>query len=101
MSYFTNRFLYTVLLLLPLVFCDAQTDNTSRKILTSLSGKITDSKTGAALPGASVLISDLNKGVVSKEDGNYTISNIPPGKYLVEVSYVGYSFDAQTIIMII
>jgi len=97
MSYFTNRFLYTVLLLLPLVFCDAQTDNTSRKILTSLSGKITDSKTGAALPGASVLISDLNKGVVSKEDGNYTISNVPPGKYLVEVSYVGYSFDAQTI----
>jgi hypothetical protein len=25
------------------------------------------------------------------------INKLPPGKYLVEVSYVGYSSDAQTI----
>src|SRR6478736_6666980 len=98
MFYFTNRFLYiSSLLLLPLVFCNAQTDNTSRKISTSLSGRISDSKTGATLPGASVFINDLNKGTVSKEDGSYMINNIPPGKYLVEVSYVGYSSNAQTI----
>ncbi|MFT4153299.1 TonB-dependent receptor [Parafilimonas sp.] len=90
MTYLKYKLLYTVILLTAAAYCNAQKN-------TSLSGKITDAKTGAVLPGASIIIHDINKGVVSKQDGSYQVNNIPPGKYLVEVSYIGYSSDAQTI----
>lgn len=63
----------------------------------NLSGKITDAKTGTALPGAAIFIYDIKKGTVSKENGSFQINNIPSGKYLVEVTYIGYAPIAQTI----
>ena len=39
----------------------------------------------------------LNKGAISKQDGSFQINNIPSGKYLVEISYIGYASNAQTI----
>jgi iron complex outermembrane recepter protein len=96
MSYLKNKFLYTIFLSFTCLYCLAQTDNTKHNAI-SLSGKVTDAKTGLALPGATILIQDINKGSISKEDGTYSINNIPEGKYLVEVSYVGYSSNAQTI----
>lgn len=104
MTYLKYKFLYTAVLSLLIIYCNAQTDSTvvpnkitTRKSFTSLSGKITDAKTGAALPGASIFIHEINKGAVSKADGSYSFNNIPAEKFLIEVSYVGYSSDAQTI----
>jgi iron complex outermembrane recepter protein len=57
----------------------------------SLTGKITDSKTGEALPGASVFLMDDKIGTVADAEGNYRLSNIPDGHHVIEVSHTGYS----------
>ncbi len=55
------------------------------------SGKITDAKTGAPLPGSSVYIADLKTGAIANNDGVYLINNVAPGRHLIEVSFVGYA----------
>ena len=62
-----------------------------------LSGKITDEKTGAALAGTSIYIPDLKVGVRANEDGSYSIPSLPAGKYLVEVSFIGFESIFETI----
>ena len=57
----------------------------------SLAGKITDNKTGAALPGATVRVHDINRDAIANENGEYKTSLLPAGDYLVEVSHVGYA----------
>jgi iron complex outermembrane recepter protein len=57
----------------------------------SLTGKITDSKTGEALPGASFFLMDDKIGTVADAEGNYRLSNIPDGHHVIEVSHTGYS----------
>jgi iron complex outermembrane receptor protein len=56
-----------------------------------LAGIITDAKTGKPLGGASIFIHDIKLGTISENDGNYIIKKIPAGKYLVEVTYIGYA----------
>jgi iron complex outermembrane recepter protein len=63
----------------------------------TFTGKITDAKTGAPLVGASIYFSDLRRGTASGNDGTYTIANISQGRFLVEVSYLGYSSIVATI----
>ena len=78
------RFFYSFSLLLLFSFnnCFAQL---------TLSGKIFDKSTNTVLSGASVSISDLQSGTTSKDDGTYTIKNLPKGKFLVQVRFIGYS----------
>lgn len=57
----------------------------------SLSGRITDAKTGEALAGASVYFIDDKIGTVADADGKYMLTNIPFGHHVVEVSHTGYS----------
>lgn len=61
-----------------------------------LSGKITDKQTGKTLSGATVFFSDLKLGTVTNKEGEYKIS-IPQGSHVVEVSYMGYATQVQTI----
>ena len=66
---------------------------------TSLEGRISDSETQEPIIGGSIslfLNGVLTTGTVTDIDGNYTLSNIDPGTYDVEVSYVGYSTQRQT-----
>ncbi len=62
-----------------------------------LKGKVTNEKTGAPLLGATIYIPDLKTGAKTAEDGSYTTSSLPSGKYLVEVSYVGFESVFETI----
>ena len=55
-----------------------------------ITGKVTDAKTGEALPFVNVLIEGTNLGAATDIDGNYVILNIPPGKYNVKAQYIGY-----------
>lgn len=55
----------------------------------TISGKIVDEK-GETLPGASILIKELNKVVQSKPDGTFEIS-VPAGTYNIQVSFVSYA----------
>jgi len=55
-----------------------------------LRGKVIDATTGEPLPNANILIKELNRGVSSDVNGNYSIMNVPAGTYTVESSFVGY-----------
>lgn len=57
----------------------------------SLTGTVTDAKTGEPLVGANVFIPELSKGAPTDIDGNYTITDIPVGTYDIRISYIGYS----------
>lgn len=57
----------------------------------SLSGKVTDTETGAGLPLAAVFIIGTYKGANTGEDGSFTINDIKPGDYSIRVGYVGYT----------
>ncbi len=59
----------------------------------TLKGRITDKTDNSPVPFANVILE--NKGAVvggttSDFDGNYTIKPIPPGKYDVKVTFLGY-----------
>ncbi|MBX2817064.1 MAG: carboxypeptidase regulatory-like domain-containing protein [Saprospiraceae bacterium] len=61
---------------------------------TSLQGKVTDAESAEAVLFCNVAIYKnevLVRGVETDIDGNYAFSNIDPGTYDVEVSYVGYN----------
>ncbi len=57
----------------------------------SVSGRVSDARTGEPLRGASVYFADAKTGAVTNANGEYTIRNIAAGSYLIEVSFVGYS----------
>lgn len=63
----------------------------------SLTGKITDKNTQAPLLGALVYIPDLKQGTSTDANGNYTISNLPKGSFLVEIRYLSYNTQVKTI----
>jgi hypothetical protein len=56
----------------------------------SISGHISDSKTGEMLLGATVYVSELKTGTVSNLYGFYSLS-LPPGEYLLTYSFIGYT----------
>jgi len=55
-------------------------------------GKVVDQLTGQVLEGASIYFPELKKGVATNNKGAYQIS-LTPGKYLLEVSYIGYTLQ--------
>ncbi len=63
----------------------------------SLSGTITEKKTGSPLPAATVYISDLKIGAVADSNGHYMFKSLPSGTYLVEVRNVGFKSVTKNI----
>ncbi|MBU1096108.1 MAG: TonB-dependent receptor [Bacteroidetes bacterium] len=55
-----------------------------------LTGKVTDSSTGDALPFVNITIEGTVMGAATDLDGNYVILNLSPGRYSVKVQYIGY-----------
>ena len=55
-----------------------------------LSGTVRDSETNQPVIGANVIIDGTYLGAASDIEGYYFINNIPPGKYKVTISAVGY-----------
>jgi iron complex outermembrane receptor protein len=61
-------------------------------------GKIIDAQTKAPLPGATISIPDLRKSAVTDQNGAFTLKNAPAkGRFLVQVSYIGYKTITQSI----
>jgi hypothetical protein len=57
----------------------------------TLNGKIVDQESGEELLGANVLLVGTTLGAASDLDGKYALRNIPPGRYDIRFSYVGYT----------
>ena len=65
----------------------------------SLTGKVSDTKEGTPLVGANVYLAGTSLGTATNEDGNYTISGISQGTYVVKVTYIGYTTLEDSIII--
>lgn len=59
-------------------------------------GHVVDTEANT-LPGATVMIKDLQTGTVSDVNGFYRVTGLKAGKYVVKVSYVGYAPSEFTI----
>lgn len=56
----------------------------------TIKGVITDKETGEPLPGAGILLENTYIATASENDGAYELRNIKKGKYLMQVSFIGY-----------
>ena len=54
-----------------------------------IKGNIAD-EAGIYVPGAAVMIPEINKGTTTDFDGNFTLVEIPEGAYTLVVKYLGY-----------
>lgn len=63
----------------------------------SISGTITDERTGEPLPGVNIFIQELERGASTNIDGEFTILSIPYGTYNVRITFVGFRAIAQEI----
>jgi outer membrane cobalamin receptor len=70
---------------------------TSDAAATSISGYVTDAETGETLIGANVQIRERSIGAVTNKSGYYTIANVPDGRHLVTVSFIGYKKYETTV----
>ncbi|HYW34813.1 MAG TPA: SusC/RagA family TonB-linked outer membrane protein [Balneolaceae bacterium] len=77
-------------LLLGVVFMIGMTPALAQQTGT-IEGTITNKKTGEPILNANVYIQSLNKGAATDADGNFTISDVPYGKYKMRISYIGYA----------
>ncbi len=59
-----------------------------------IAGKVIDQKNNETLIGATVLIQGTTKGAATNVDGQYVLAGLQPGKYTVEVKYLGYQTKA-------
>ncbi len=81
------RYIFTILILLFLVSQSLfALDGGTGKI----TGRIIDPATGEGLPDANILILGTVLGAATDGEGYYTILNVPPGVYTMQISYVGY-----------
>ena len=76
----------TLIFILTVFFVSSVFSGTTGKI----TGTVKDSQTGDVLPGANIILKGARLGTSSDLKGNYTIINVPPGEYSVEVTYIGY-----------
>lgn len=56
----------------------------------SISGTVTDEKTGELIVGANVIVEGTSVGVATDVEGKFLISNIAAGTYNLKVSFVTY-----------
>ncbi len=80
-------FLIVLLLNISLSALTSQSDENKKGVI---KGQVIDSQTNEVLPGANVFIKATKQGASTDINGNFTISNVTPGKYTLTISFVGY-----------
>src|SRR5712691_9460492 len=61
----------------------------------TITGKVTDKKTGHALPFANVGLVGVPKGGLTDSEGRFSISGVPFGTYELKVQFLGYKPDSR------
>jgi outer membrane receptor protein involved in Fe transport len=56
----------------------------------TITGKVSDKKTGHALPFANVAIPAAQKGALTDSEGRFTILGVPVGTYEIKIQFLGY-----------
>jgi len=62
-----------------------------------ISGKVVSAETGKPIAGVSIFISNTSRGTVTDDKGEFFLSNLPAGKYILVISNVGYQTVQQPI----
>lgn len=75
---------------LALVFFNTYAQNT-------ISGVITDNDTQSPLPYVNIYIPELESGTTTNKNGEFTLNNIPNGKYKILYSYIGYETQSDNL----
>jgi hypothetical protein len=88
-----SRVPLSIVLLLLNLACFGQTGTGT----VTLTGTVTDEKTGAPLPFANVYINNSSIGTTTNDKGAYTLSNLPIGTLEIAVSFLGYNPIRQTL----
>lgn len=65
-----------------------------------ISGRIIDKDTGDQLPMVNVMLEGTTIGATTDLDGYYTILQVPPGKYVLKVSMMGYKITRVTDVLV-
>lgn len=82
-----NSFKFLILLL----FFSMQSSQIFAGTTGKIKGKVTDKETNEPIFGANVVVEDSYYGAAADDEGDYYINNIPPGKYNLIISAVGYN----------
>ena len=65
----------------------------------SFAGEIIDGQTKKPLYGASVYLHEAKTGTITDKDGKFKIIKVPKGKYLVEISFIGYKSFLENVLI--
>ena len=63
----------------------------------SISGKVSDKQTGKALEGANVIIKNTFKSTATNKNGEFFVSKLRDGSYILNISFIGYETHKQKI----
>lgn len=64
-----------------------------------ITGRVLDSDQGFGLPGANVVILELQKGISTDIDGDFRLTRISDGTYTLQVTFLGYQTAERTIVV--
>ncbi|WP_160710756.1 TonB-dependent receptor [Chitinophaga solisilvae] len=65
-------------------------DVTPQQATGAIRGRVVDFETSMPLPGATVVLTPLNRGQATDEKGYYQLTGIAAGNYLLKVTFIGY-----------
>lgn len=63
----------------------------------TLTGRVLDAATGMPIENANVFLAQTVLGTSTDQQGNFTITRIPPGTYRLVASRVGYQMQTQSV----
>ncbi|MCB2409338.1 TonB-dependent receptor [Hymenobacter lucidus] len=99
-----NHFLTTSALLLLTTGTQAQTVTPAPSrparataLAQPLTGRVVDETTKEPLPGATVVFPDLKQATSTGPDGAFRFTNLPRGRFLVQIRFVGYNTVVKTV----
>jgi len=67
----------------------------------SVSGKVSDKRSGHALAFASVTVVEAKRGVLTDSEGQFLISGVAPGSYEVRVQFLGYKSESRAAVVVV
>jgi len=63
----------------------------------NIQGVVKDSKTQEILIGSTIIIQGTSVGITSDINGSFILSNIKPGKHILQISYISYKTKQQIV----
>ncbi|ALW84394.1 energy transducer TonB [Hymenobacter sedentarius] len=83
-------------LFLTLIFLWSVT-HASAQAVPPLTGRVLDQSSQQGIPGAAVVLPDLQQATATAPDGTFQLSNLPKGRFLLEIRSLGYRTVTQEV----